>query len=381
MQASRIKIIVPPLFLLGAVVCMAPDFIGRVVPYTLYIGFFLSILIISLRNTINFRFNSIELGLYFLVLFAFIKDVFLFSFGSIDQGFFLRDLVSVGFILSFSIWSKIDFFQRSFNFMLKIFLFFGFIISILLLFPIGLDKVILPNYPPAMMLPYFAMFFSEKNRSLSFLNKVWGAFIFCLIFVVSYLLEARAVFLALIICALILLVRKENRKYLSLFVQGSFILSGCLTFYIAIYFNENFFMNAVLTGRPAIWGHYLMAVYENNFLWGMGPVTSQFSESAANVVRELMGRAGPHYGPHSLFILAVFQYGFVGFIFSLALILALVRKYESEMWPLLISFLTLSLFASVYFGAPYLYGVIITISACAIGTSRASNDEGNINGF
>lgn len=353
-------------FLLSLVVLlMLLREIERYYAYASLIAFLGSVFFLDFfsKNKNPLRYS--DLVLPFILFLCFFKNVFVFIY--YDKSFVLlaKDFAAIVLVFSFVLWVRNRFFYSGLlTFAVSLFL-YGIFLCLYGFFSSGAVTYFLPNYAPALLLPLVSLLLANKIYK----EGLRGAGLFC-VFVFSlwfsFYFEARGVSLALVLLFCVFFGMHFSSKFVAFSVVSFLSLIAFLTFYIGFEKGGDVYWNSLLTWRPAIWAHYLSELTSHSIYLGLGPISEESSFLAADAVRFLAGSSSELYGPHSLFVTFIYSYGLLGFLVIAFLLVKGLMNYNSNFFLPFVTAIFMSLFSTVYIGAPYIYGVFLTLMFCAI---------------
>jgi hypothetical protein len=222
-------------------------------------------------------------------------------------------------------------------------------VGLLILNATGLE--VAQNFLSAFFLPYCIYALNTWKRSL-------GVPFCCAVFMLAFVLDARAISLAIFLSVFCTLLLSFSVYISRLYVFALLMAFLSITMFSIIgdyYLPE---LNDLLTNRPVIWRYY----YESteSFFFGSGFGSSDVGSIAADELQYYLGRGvGEGYGAHSFFVTLFYRYGAVSIIAFFIIALGLIKKTNNVGLVCLSSAFCISTFTSVSFGSPYIYSIFV----------------------
>lgn len=150
---------------------------------------------------------------------------------------------------------------------------------------------------------------------------------------VSYYYLDRGLLLILFMFAAIRMAEvdlKLKERYIKYTILTILLIVIVTQFIIGLNYSHNSFANIILTKRPYIWGIYLDAIINADYLkqiFGNGRIDNNFATNVGELVAYKFGNGRP-YTSHSIYINTLYEYGILGFMLIIGPLIKLMMNHE-----------------------------------------------------
>lgn len=219
---------------------------------------------------------------------------------------------------------------------------------------VGIDIMKNANAVAMSICPYLLYSLHMKPRDQRCVwDMVWAA----LALAASLVVEARLATLVLLLAVLTSWLPARRRFWK---LTGSATVLGAVWFNLHYSFNFDWILNELLTNRILLWNYYTDQLGPHAWT-GVGPVSSEISQGAADAMRAFLERgANPQYGTQSMYVLYLYQSGVLGLMIILSMFAYALARTTELFWPVVI-FLLAAVSETISFGAPSIVGTPMTL--------------------